>query len=633
MKIFLAVLILLSAPAFATTTTLTGTITDAQGNPLNGVLTMQLPVPAQDTTLNVAVSNAPVSFNLVNGAITPVGNVALKDVATLQPQGLYYIARGYDTAGNLQFFGNYVVTGASFNLGAATPTSVTTSNISYLLPVFPNSPNTFTALQTFNNGINVTSGTSTFAGSFFTLNLNNTQMCDQFAGASADIKVNACIAALPTTGGIADARGLIGTQTVAGEIDVGGPAGNPTKFVNLLLPCGAVWNVTINNGTSSAIKVFGASSVVAFCSQQQSFELKLAAAGNVASLVTNDQTCASCSFRLYGFMLYNTLLGTVANAMMDLSNLGNNAEVTGINIATFTGKGLWIHGGNSESTFSAVNVDGSQKTGAAPCTIETTSSSLETMRFYALDCQHPGPGQSLLVINGHGAANLSGLTFVGSHFEGSSTDTTTPFISLTDAKNIAFYSPFWNSLDAGSTNYGLTISQTVLNLTDGITVVNATHGNGNFINDTIRSKIITGTGILPYYSYTAANSNVGQVFSNGAVMTELAAPSNSNPGGTDICYADSTAHTQKCKYNGGNYHVIPLMESGTCSMSAGTTCTFSIGNSFSTSPTCQVSIDQASSPPGAGISAKCSASGTTVTVTAGTSNSLTWDGLVIGNPN
>ena len=136
--------ILLCVPVWASNTTLTGTITDASGNPLNGILTMQLPVPAQDTTLNVQVSNSPVTFNLVNGAIVPVGNATLKDVATLQPQGLYYAARGYDTAGNLQFYGNYAVTGASFNLGLATPTVITTSNVSYLNPAVTSGNNIFT---------------------------------------------------------------------------------------------------------------------------------------------------------------------------------------------------------------------------------------------------------------------------------------------------------------------------------------------------------------------------------------------------------------------------------------------------------------------------------------------------------
>jgi hypothetical protein len=71
---------------------------------------------------------------------------------------------------------------------------------------------------------------------------------------------------------------------------------------------------------------------------------------------------------------------------------------------------------------------------------------------------------------------------------------------------------------------------------------------------------------------------------------------------------------------------------GSCAMSAGTTCTFSAGASF-TSYLSFASIDHASTPPATAISSKCSLSGSTVTITAGASNSLTWDCLLIGNPN
>lgn len=366
--------------------------------------------------------------------------------------------------------------------------------------------------QTLTNKTLTSPTINTASGSF--KSLNSTQYADQFAGATADVQINSCIAALPSTGGICDATGLTGAQTIAAQVNVGGAS---QSNVQLKLPCGAVWTVTITGGTTSAIKLFNAGSVFAQCAQNNSMQLKLAAAGNVASLLTNDQTCASCSFRAYGFMLYNTLGGTVANAMMDLSNLGNNAEFTGINIASFKTKGLWIHGGNSESVFTAINVDGSQTSGAIPCTIETTSSSLETMRFYGLDCQHPGAGNNVLVINGHGAANLCCLSFFGSHFEGSATDTTTPFVSLADAKQVAFYSPLFNSLDSGTTNWGVSISQTGAGLTDAITVINATHGNGNYINDTINSKTYSGGGDLPYYSFSKSGTAIPTVLS-GPVM-------------------------------------------------------------------------------------------------------------------
>lgn len=183
MRKILLILALVSN-AFAATTTLTGTIKDSQGNPLNGTLVMRLPVPAQDTATNTAVAPTPVSFRVVNGAIT--GGAPLFDVNGLQPQGLYYIARAYDTTGSLQFYGYYVVTGATFNLGAATPTVITTSNVSYANVPFLSTTNLFTGANSMcnlNAVMNVGGSCATFWG-----------------GGDIGAQVNAAYTACPSSG-------------------------------------------------------------------------------------------------------------------------------------------------------------------------------------------------------------------------------------------------------------------------------------------------------------------------------------------------------------------------------------------------------------------------------------------------
>ncbi len=61
--------------------------------------------------------------------------------------------------------------------------------------------------------------------------LNKVRFADQYAGGSADAKITACIADLPTTGGICDARGLEGNQTISASVTLG----SSTKTVVLLL--------------------------------------------------------------------------------------------------------------------------------------------------------------------------------------------------------------------------------------------------------------------------------------------------------------------------------------------------------------------------------------------------------------
>ena len=69
---------------------------------------------------------------------------------------------------------------------------------------------------------------------------------------------------------------------------------------------------------------------------------------------------------------------------------------------------------------------------------------------------------------------------------------------------------------------------------------------------------------------------------------------------------------------------------GTCNMAAGTTCTFTLLAAYSGTPIC-ISAVQSATLTG-GVSG-CTVSGTTVTITAANSNSLTWGAILVGNPN
>ena len=68
---------------------------------------------------------------------------------------------------------------------------------------------------------------------------DNIRICTQFGGSDAGAKIAACIADLPSTGGIADARGFDGTQTVTRNLFAG-----ITKPVTVLL-CASSLHVTV----------------------------------------------------------------------------------------------------------------------------------------------------------------------------------------------------------------------------------------------------------------------------------------------------------------------------------------------------------------------------------------------------
>lgn len=102
--------------------------------------------------------------------------------------------------------------------------------------------------------------------------------------------------------------------------------------------------------------------------------------------------------------------------------------------------------------------------------------------------------------------------------------------------------------------------------------------------------------------------------------------------------ATATVNGQNvCLVNGTNCPAISSLPSvsqpaantfgGSCTMSTATTCTITLGHSYTT-PVCIATV-QGTTP----LYAACSVSGTTVTITASASNSDTWGAMVFGNPN
>lgn len=217
--LIVAIILVMVWPSHASTTVLTGTVKDAQGNPINGTLVLQLPVPAQDTSTNTAVANTPVTCRLVNGAVT--GCPPLYDVNTLNPLNLYYIAKAYDTSGApAGWSGNFAITGGSYNLGAAVPTSITTNNISFVNPAVTGNSNVFCCTQTFQGQIvsTVAGGTAPFSVQSSTLvpnlNVNNLN--------------NVLITNTPTTG-----QNLLATGTSTAAWTSSGLSGYKSECVNV----------------------------------------------------------------------------------------------------------------------------------------------------------------------------------------------------------------------------------------------------------------------------------------------------------------------------------------------------------------------------------------------------------------
>lgn len=325
--------------------------------------------------------------------------------------------------------------------------------------------------------------------------INQTRYADMYAGADASVKINACIAdVIAAGGGNCDATGLTGSQTLSQQINIG----NGSQQVALLLPQSGRWNITINNASASAFKLYDGSAMLGSAAGNNSLRIMPANGSVFASVVTNNQA-SIMSMKIQGFMIYNpNLYGTIGNAMVDLSNLEINSLIRDVNIATFKTKGLWIHDTNSGVLVENVWISGDHSTGARPCVLETRATSLQSIVFIGGSCEHPASGNYDLEINGHGSISLSNIYFKGTHFEGNILDTTTPIVRVIDARTVQFEGDLISSQSPGSKQYAIQIAQSAPNLTHGVVLQSVQAGNGKAVDDTINSNQIQKTFIGLY---------------------------------------------------------------------------------------------------------------------------------------
>jgi hypothetical protein len=139
-----------------------------------------------------------------------------------------------------------------------------------------------------------------------------------------------------------------------------------------------------------------------------------------------------------------------------------------------------------------------------------------------------------------------------------------------------------------------------------------------------------------YLGYGADVSTTGitnaTAIGNGAKVATSNTMVFGNSSVTDVYFGSSTPsaqiHATNSVLSGHLNQTATASFAGSCSMSSGTTCTITLGAAFTSTPLCFVT------PQGTTAAyAACSVSGTTVTITASASNSLTWGALVVGNPN
>src|SRR4030095_10459468 len=116
-----------------------GTIREAAGNLFNGGIRFILSYGAsKHLLLQDLVVATEVDFPIDNGRLPASAEIVPNDV--LHPSHTTYTAQYLNKSGKLVAQNVFYISGNSFDIGSATPTPQTTSNISFDIPVGTGSP-------------------------------------------------------------------------------------------------------------------------------------------------------------------------------------------------------------------------------------------------------------------------------------------------------------------------------------------------------------------------------------------------------------------------------------------------------------------------------------------------------------
>lgn len=129
-KLLLVLCLLFPIAAHATIIPITGTITGPDGTPLTGSVVFTLSYgAARDFTNNNMVVARTATFPVIQGQIR--GNARIVPNDDLQPGNTYYTVDYYDSYSAQIAENFFYISGTSFDLGTAIPTTVTTNNLSF----------------------------------------------------------------------------------------------------------------------------------------------------------------------------------------------------------------------------------------------------------------------------------------------------------------------------------------------------------------------------------------------------------------------------------------------------------------------------------------------------------------------
>lgn len=406
------------------------------------------------------------------------------------------------------------------------------------------------------SGTETHSGTETFSGTTTVKNLNTIQMADQQTGATADLQIAACIAALPASGGICDARGYGSTsQTLAAQLSIG----SVTKTVTLLLDRATRFNINFGGGVD-AIQIAEGSAVSAEGVSTRNTGFNVGSSANLQSIFSNaDKTGAAAHLHIKGVTVTVDPAATISKGVFYIVSLFGDSGIENVEASGFTNScGILLTNninGAGLGPFHLRNnwINAVAAAGATPLCIKEAGVGgglMAGIDVFGGLYEHAGAGLPQILIQGSAQNALQGVD-IDTHYTEINSATGVG-VKIDGGSNIRI-----NNLTFGN---GGTQGQDCIQITNGsggtatgILMTGIENFNGcttNLINDQVHTILSTGVR-KPIYIYPSSVplSNLSDIPAEISVESATQAAVS----GASVCYTDSTSHTRKCAYNNGSF--------------------------------------------------------------------------------
>ncbi len=355
-------------------------------------------------------------------------------------------------------------------------------------------------------------------------NIGNYFYADQYAGADASVKINACITAvIAAGGGTCDARNLYGTQTMSTQINVGGGSGNLVTAngnLLLLLPEQAVWNWTITDGTSCGIMQYTNTTILGVAPGGGWAGVYLGAASSATNMDSLYCTQPSptelgnnlSNVRAEGFVAENFNAGTFANGLIHIQSVSDQSLFSRIGALNWTGDAWHVQNvccaTQIDSSFGDSGQPGSAQNGGNVLTINGAGNGGDDLIIS--NSSFNGPGVGHYNVYYAPTANTFSTKFNSDYFEKYGTDTATAMIYVgANAANTQF------SGGHAVNNCGSSCSQYLIenHSTQGLSVKRFGYGyfSTSGINDIANSTTFATDG-FSINEYSVGNTGSGNSF-------------------------------------------------------------------------------------------------------------------------